>query len=69
MDAVQKANSGHPGMPMGMADVVTVLFKDFLKFNPKKPDWLIEIDLFYRLGTDQCFFIHFFILQATKVFL
>ena len=40
MDAVQKANSGHPGMPMGMADVVTVLFKHFLKFNPKKPDWL-----------------------------
>lgn len=40
MDAVQKANSGHPGMPMGMADVVTVLFKNFLKFNPKKPDWL-----------------------------
>ncbi len=40
VDAVQKANSGHPGMPMGMADVVTVLFKDFLKFNPKNPDWL-----------------------------
>ena len=40
IDAVQKANSGHPGMPMGMADVVTVLFKDFLKFNPKNPDWL-----------------------------
>ncbi len=40
IDAVQKANSGHPGMPMGMADVMTVLFKDFLKFNPKKPDWL-----------------------------
>ena len=40
MDAVQKANSGHPGMPMGMADVATVLFRDFLKFNPKKPDWL-----------------------------
>ena len=40
MDAVQKANSGHPGMPMGMADVTTVLFRDFLKFNPKKPDWL-----------------------------
>jgi len=40
IDAVQKANSGHPGMPMGMADVVTVLFKDFLKFNPKNPSWL-----------------------------
>ena len=40
MDAVQKANSGHPGMPMGMADVATVLFRDFLKFNPKKPEWL-----------------------------
>jgi len=40
MDAVEKANSGHPGMPMGMADVATVLFKDFLKFNPKNPNWL-----------------------------
>jgi len=40
VDAVQKANSGHPGMPMGIADVVTVLFKDFLKFNPKNPNWL-----------------------------
>ncbi len=40
MDAVQKANSGHPGMPMGMADVATVLFRDFLKFNPKNPEWL-----------------------------
>lgn len=39
MDAVQKANSGHPGMPMGMADVATVLFKDFLKFNAKDADW------------------------------
>ena len=40
IDAVQKANSGHPGMPMGMADVATVLFKDFLRFNPQNPDWL-----------------------------
>ena len=40
IDAVQKANSGHPGMPMGMADVVTILFQKFLKFNPKNPNWL-----------------------------
>ena len=40
MDAVQKANSGHPGMPMGMADVATILFRNFLKFNPKNPNWL-----------------------------
>ena len=40
IDAVQKANSGHPGMPMGMADVATVLFKQYLKFNPKNPSWI-----------------------------
>ena len=40
IDAVQKANSGHPGMPMGMADVVTVLFKYYLRFNPKNPSWI-----------------------------
>jgi len=39
MDAVQKANSGHPGMPMGMADAATVLFSQFLKFDPSAPDW------------------------------
>ena len=39
MDAVQKAQSGHPGMPMGMADVATVLFNRFLKFDPKRPNW------------------------------
>src|SRR6056300_305177 len=39
MDAVQQANSGHPGMPMGMADVATVLFKDFINVNPEKPNW------------------------------
>tara|TARA_Y100000310_G_scaffold5954_1_gene6846 strand:- start:3700 stop:5652 length:1953 start_codon:yes stop_codon:yes gene_type:complete len=39
IDAVEKANSGHPGLPMGMADVATILFKDFLKFSPKNPNW------------------------------
>src|SRR3546814_9947342 len=39
MDAVQRAKSGHPGMPMGMADVVTVLFTRFLKFDPADPAW------------------------------
>ena len=39
MDAVEAAKSGHPGMPMGMADVATVLFTRFLKFDPKTPDW------------------------------
>ena len=39
LDAVAAANSGHSGMPMGMADVATVLYKDYLKFDPKRPDW------------------------------
>ena len=39
MDAVQAANSGHPGMPMGMADVATVLYSDYLKFDPSDPKW------------------------------
>lgn len=39
MDAVEKANSGHPGMPMGMADVATVLFADHIKLDPQNPQW------------------------------
>ena len=39
MDAVEQARSGHPGMPMGLADVATVLFGRFLKFDPSSPDW------------------------------
>ena len=39
MDSVQAAKSGHPGMPMGMADVATVLFSKFLKFDASKPNW------------------------------
>lgn len=40
MDAVQKANSGHPGMPMGMADIAEVLWNDFLRHNPTNPHWV-----------------------------
>ena len=40
MDAVQNAKSGHPGMPMGMSDIATVLFKSHLKFDPKDPKWI-----------------------------
>lgn len=40
VDAVQRAGSGHPGMPMGMADVATILFKNHLRFNPEDPKWL-----------------------------
>ena len=39
MDAIQKANSGHPGAPMGMADLAEVLYNDFMKHNPKNPKW------------------------------
>src|ERR1700740_384614 len=39
MDAVEKAKSGHPGMPMGMADVATVLFTEFLRYDPQHPEW------------------------------
>ncbi|MEI7779173.1 MAG: transketolase [Actinomycetes bacterium] len=39
MDAVEKANSGHPGMPLGMADVATTLFRDHLMFDPSDPNW------------------------------
>ena len=39
MDAVEAAKSGHPGMPMGMADIAEVLWNDFLRFNPATPGW------------------------------
>jgi len=39
MDAVQKAHSGHPGAPMGMADIAEVLWRDVLKYNPANPTW------------------------------
>ena len=45
MDAIDKAKSGHPGMPLGMADIAQVLWSDYLKHNPKNPR-LINIDRF-----------------------
>lgn len=39
MDAVQKANSGHPGAPMGMADIAEVLWRDYMQHNPSNPQW------------------------------
>ena len=39
IDSIEKANSGHPGMPLGLADVATVLFNYFLKFDPNFPRW------------------------------
>ncbi|MCK4803937.1 MAG: transketolase, partial [Spirochaetes bacterium] len=39
VDAIQKANSGHPGLPMGAAPMAYILWKDFLKHNPKNPEW------------------------------
>jgi transketolase len=66
MDAVQKANSGHPGMPMGMADAATVLFSRFIKIDPSQPHWpdrdrfvlsaghgsMLQYALHYLLGYD-----------------
>ena len=42
MEAVEKAKSGHPGMPMGMADIATILFHEFLVHNPKDPEWVLR---------------------------
>ena len=39
LDAVNNANSGHPGAPMGMADIATILWREFLKHNPNNPNW------------------------------
>ena len=58
-DAVQKAGSGHPGMPMGMAEIAYVLWKFYLKHNPKNPIGLTEIGSYYRMATDQCYITHF----------
>jgi transketolase len=63
MDAVQKANSGHPGMPMGMADIAEVLWNDFLQHNPKNPGWLNR-DRFVLSNGHGCM-LHYALLHLT----
>ncbi len=58
-DAIQKANSGHPGLPLGTAPVAYELFAKHMNYNPHNPDWVTEIDLCYQVDTAQCFFIHY----------
>ena len=54
MDGVEKAKSGHPGMPMGMADVATVLFSKFLKFDASRPDWADRDRFILSAATARC---------------
>jgi transketolase len=57
MDAVRKANSGHPGAPMGMADIAEVLWRDVLKFNPGNPTW-IDRDRFVLSNGHACMLLY-----------
>ena len=60
-DGVQKANSGHPGMPMACAPIVYVLYSKYMKHNPANPNGLTAIVLFYLPDMEACCFIPFFI--------
>ncbi len=55
VDAVQKANSGHPGMPMGAAPMAHVLWAHYMHYNPKNPDWQIVTGLSYQQVMAVCF--------------
>lgn len=54
MDAVQQANSGHPGAPMGMADIADVVWREFLNHNPTNPQWETVTVSFYQMAMAQC---------------
>ena len=54
MDAIQQANSGHPGAPMGMADLAEVLWNDHLKHNPANPDWWDRDRLYSPMVMPRC---------------
>ena len=56
MDAVQAAKSGHPGAPMGLADVAEVLWRDVLKHNPADPQWVIATASYCPMVTAPCCF-------------
>ena len=54
IDAIDKAKSGHPGMPLGMSDIAQVLWNDYFKHNPKTQTGSIVIDLFSQMVMAQC---------------
>ena len=61
--AVERANSGHPGMPLGMADIGVVLYKNFLKVSNKHPDWINRDRFVLAQDTVQCFYTVFYTLM------
>ena len=65
-DAIEKSKSGHPGMPLGMADVAAVLFSKFIKVNPAEPRWF-DRDRFVLSVTVPCCFIRCCICSAMRI--
>ena len=64
MDAVQRANCGHPGAPMGMADIAEVLWRDVMTHNPSNPSGSIVTVSYCRMDMDPCCCMRCYILQA-----
>jgi len=67
-DAIEKAGSGHPGLPLGMADVLTVLAFNFLKFNPTDPKWADRDRLILSAGHGSMLLYSFYYLTGYKDF-
>jgi len=65
MDAVQQANSGHPGMPMGMAEIAVGLWGTHLKHNPKNPLWMNRDRFVLQTVMALCCFMHYFTWRVT----
>jgi transketolase len=66
MDAVENAKSGHPGLPMGAADIATVLFTRIMKFDPQNPDWADRDRFVLSAGMARCCYIQCCICSATS---